>query len=304
MPAGEPSNLQFSGVTSNSSNITWGPILHLARHSIIRFYQIKLTCILANGSYSVLGPFKIIQNSSNETSFHYLLDTVLFPKTVYNLTLVGCSGGGCGPNTNTSFETLEMGEFQRILNIVDDLFLLVLHIKFDELVSGRLYTRVYYIQHFLLTFFSTAPSGFPLNSTNVNKNERGQLIIYFQDINPMAKRGVVTKYLVEYTKINHTWDEVDSLPKIQLVALEEDEVDQGSFKSYGSPHRRRLRRSEMEEVLVENKTTKDDGTVWYSTRIINLENFTEYKVRFSGKTHAGFGPFSQYVIYKTPQYGK
>ena len=168
-----------------------------------------------------------------------------------------------------------------------------------------------------------------MNSTNETGDTRGQLLIQWKDIEPMAKRGIITHYQIEYIKINHTWDVVDSLPMLQLVALDEATKDVSpptgaqymSKKIYsdathlqhmpslpGLPSipspQARSSGTRMKEVKVENKTVKSDASIWYSTRLTNLENFTEYKVRFSGKTYAGFGPFSQYVIYKTPEYGK
>ena len=58
------------------------------------------------------------QNSSSEVNFNFTLENVLFPKTVYNLTLSGCSNAGCGPFTSTSFETLEMSELFHIYDVV------------------------------------------------------------------------------------------------------------------------------------------------------------------------------------------
>ena len=136
----------------------------------------------------------------------------------------------------------------------------------------------------------------------------------------MAKRGIITHYQIEYTKINHTWDVVDSLPTMQLVALEEEnEPDSSPTRTKrDAPHYMpslpqpvppaslppNINQRTDNQVQVENKTIKSDGSVWYSSRLINLENFTDYKIRLAGKTHAGFGPFSQYVIYQTPEYGE
>ena len=135
----------------------------------------------------------------------------------------------------------------------------------------------------------------------------------------MFKRGIVTHYKIEYTKINHTWDTVDALPMIQLVTLEEEnepdspptrtrrEAPQYMLPSLPQPlppNPPSPNINQMTQVQVENKTIKSDGSVWYSSRLTNLENFTDYKIRLAGKTHAGFGPFSQYVIYQTPEYGE
>lgn len=186
--------------------------------------------------------------------------------------------------------------------------------------------NIYYINHKYYFHFKD-PSGFPEETSNSTKDERGQILIQWQDIKPMLKRGIVTHYKIEYTKINHTWDTVDALPMIQLVTLEEENEP-------GSPSTRTRRKApqymppslpqpqppslpqpqppnppssninQMTQVQVENKTIKSDGSIWYSSRLTNLENFTDYKIRLAGKTHAGFGPFSQYVIYQTPEYGE
>jgi len=105
----------------------------------------------------------------------------------------------------------------------------------------------------------------------------------------MDKRGHITHYYIEYTKINHTWDTVDALPKIQIVQLEPQQVNSTTD-------------DDTITVVVEHTLIVGSVTT-YSTWLTGLENYTDYQIRIAGKTEAGLGPFSPIVVYRTPENG-
>ena len=105
----------------------------------------------------------------------------------------------------------------------------------------------------------------------------------------MDKRGHITHYYIEYTKINHTWDIVDAQAKIQIVQLDSPQIISNTD-------------NDTITVVVEN-TFIIESVATYSTWLTGLENYTDYQIRIAGKTAAGLGPFSPTVVYRTPENG-
>ncbi|XP_066928943.1 uncharacterized protein [Clytia hemisphaerica] len=240
VPTAPPSNISYSHVTPNSSVIGWMHIPYLNRHGVPSSFILNASGILANGTLDSLGPFNVSAHPDTP-EFDFMIEN-LFPKTIYNVTLIGCTRIGCGPPTGITFETLEM-----------------------------------------------APSSFPLQITNVNNTEMEKLLVQWSDILSMDKRGIITHYYIQFTKINHTWDTVDSLPKLQIVRLSSNDND--SMTTY----------DRTEIVPLEGHFILDEE-LFYSTWLTglgDLENYTDYKISIAGKTSAGVGPYSPEFVFRT-----
>jgi len=80
----------------------------MSTHGVMTRFELNCSGILANDSLQTLGPFIITYNASM-FYFDFRIEN-LFPNTIYNVTLVGCTTIGCSPRTNITFKTLEMGE--------------------------------------------------------------------------------------------------------------------------------------------------------------------------------------------------
>ena len=121
-----------------------------------------------------------------------------------------------------------------------------------------------------------------------------KLHVQWSDILSMDKRGIITHYYIQFTKINHTWDIVDSLPKLQIVEL-----------SYSNETHNMTMDNTTEIVPPEGHFTMNEE-LFYSTWLTGLEeleNYTDYMISIAGKTSAGLGPYSPEVVFRTMENG-
>lgn len=106
VPSTSPPNFNNSFVSHDYIVLSWEKIHYLEVNGIMRKYNFTVEGILANGS---LHSFKFTVEYDPFLSTFSSNITNLFPATIYNITIEGCTTPGCGPNATLVQQTDELG---------------------------------------------------------------------------------------------------------------------------------------------------------------------------------------------------
>ena len=102
-----PSNFLVTSMSHQYLNLSWELIPRLSVNGIMRNFSVSCAGILANESLHLRD--EIVPFDANGTETEYTFPMVhLFPHTMYNCSIKGCTTPGCGVTTPGQFvETQE-----------------------------------------------------------------------------------------------------------------------------------------------------------------------------------------------------
>ncbi|XP_066935071.1 uncharacterized protein [Clytia hemisphaerica] len=117
VPSAPPVDFEVLSTSHIYLTLTWGKIPLLSTHGIMCNFSLQCNGTLANGSLHKREETVLYEEAMEYYQFNM---TDLFPHTIYNCSIKGCTTPGCGPITIASNKTLEFypsGTVQSIIQV-------------------------------------------------------------------------------------------------------------------------------------------------------------------------------------------
>lgn len=113
VPTAPPSKFTALSTTNDTVTLQWRQIPYLSKHGVIQRFVANASGRLANGTLHTKEPLNFTESAADSNTAVFTFDFGgLFPYTVYNFTLVGCTEVGCGPSTEVyDIQTKQMGMY-------------------------------------------------------------------------------------------------------------------------------------------------------------------------------------------------